>query len=105
MQGGLVASAQRSALPSIEPPTQGANVASLSGLQDMAAHLGNELRTAQAATPLTHQPHHPQPYPTFPDTHTNLPFAGRGKISSNFGGGGTTSLTHSLLPPVLTAFL
>ena len=49
-------------------------------------YLGNALRTVQDATPLTHHPHHPQSYPVLPDPHTNLAFAGRGKISGSFWG-------------------
>ena len=87
--GAPAASTQRFALPSTEPPTQGPKQRHCLGSktrQLRPVYLGNALRSVQDATPLTHRPHHPQSYPVLPDPHTNLPCAGRGKISGSFWG-------------------
>lgn len=55
-------------------------------------------------TPLSHpQPYHPEPYPTYPDSHSNLPFAHRDKISGNFWGAQFPSLTPFF--PLADSFL
>lgn len=66
-------------------------------------HLDNELRTVQAATPLTRHTHHLQPYPALPGPHTDLPSLSWARSAAAYSGD-TTSLTYPLSFPSLRAF-
>lgn len=89
--------AGKTALPTTGPPTKKIRL-SLKGptlrhnswgsktSQMKPVHQDSEFKGVQFATPLTPQPLPTQPYPTFPESHTNLPFDGRGKISSSLRG-------------------
>lgn len=83
-----IACAGKAALPTTRPPTKEPTLDHCSQgsktPQMKPVHQDRELKGVQFATPLTTQPLPPYPYHAFPESHRNLPFSGRGKISSNF---------------------